>query len=301
MLPNTAAFAIVFYGILRRGAIAVPMNPLLKAREIEFFLTNTAAVALFATPMFADDGPRGRRRGGGPAVAGRRRRPGPADRRSARAARAGGAGRRRHGGDPAHLGHHRQTQGRRTHPRRTGRQRRGDRPHPDPDRTRRRGDGGAAAVPRLRAHLRAQHLGAGRRDADAGAAVRPAHRARGDRPRQGHRLRGRADHVCRDARCRRRSFDAEATASLRVCVSGGASLPVAGAHRLRADLRRGDPGRLRAVGNLAGRLVQPPEPHPQARLDRHPDRGCADARGRRRRCRGRGRASPARSRSRDRT
>ncbi|OLL18878.1 MULTISPECIES: long-chain-fatty-acid--CoA ligase [unclassified Rhodococcus (in: high G+C Gram-positive bacteria)] len=54
MLPNTAAFAIVFYGILRRGAIAVPMNPLLKAREIEFFLTNTAASALFATPVFAE-------------------------------------------------------------------------------------------------------------------------------------------------------------------------------------------------------------------------------------------------------
>ncbi|NGP06539.1 long-chain fatty acid--CoA ligase [Rhodococcus sp. 14C212] len=54
MLPNTAAFAIVFYGILRRGAVAVPMNPLLKAREIEFFLTNTAASALFATPVFAE-------------------------------------------------------------------------------------------------------------------------------------------------------------------------------------------------------------------------------------------------------
>ena len=42
MLPNTPAFAVAFYGILRRGAIAVPMNPLLKAREIEFYLTNTA-------------------------------------------------------------------------------------------------------------------------------------------------------------------------------------------------------------------------------------------------------------------
>ncbi|MEE2032243.1 long-chain-fatty-acid--CoA ligase [Rhodococcus chondri] len=54
MLPNTAAFAIVFYGILRRGAVAVPMNPLLKAREIEFFLTNTDAAALFATSAFAE-------------------------------------------------------------------------------------------------------------------------------------------------------------------------------------------------------------------------------------------------------
>ncbi|HEX9497757.1 MAG TPA: AMP-binding protein, partial [Mycobacterium sp.] len=33
MLPNTPAFAIAFYGIMYRGAVAVPMNPLLKARE----------------------------------------------------------------------------------------------------------------------------------------------------------------------------------------------------------------------------------------------------------------------------
>ncbi|MGC5255366.1 long-chain-fatty-acid--CoA ligase [Gordonia sp. DT218] len=55
MLGNTPAFALAFYGILRRGAIAVPMNPLLKAREIEFYLTNTGASALFATPLFADE------------------------------------------------------------------------------------------------------------------------------------------------------------------------------------------------------------------------------------------------------
>ncbi|KXF51974.1 long-chain fatty acid--CoA ligase [Rhodococcus sp. SC4] len=55
MLPNTPAFAVVFFGILRAGAIAVPMNPLLKPREIEFFLTNTAAAALFATPAFAHE------------------------------------------------------------------------------------------------------------------------------------------------------------------------------------------------------------------------------------------------------
>jgi len=52
MLPNVPAFAIVFYGIMRRGAVAVPMNPLLKAREVEFYLTNTTAKAIFAAPMF---------------------------------------------------------------------------------------------------------------------------------------------------------------------------------------------------------------------------------------------------------
>ena len=63
IMLNTPAFALAFYGILRRGAIAVPMNPLLKAREIEFYLTNTGAVALFATPLFADEARAGR--GGG--------------------------------------------------------------------------------------------------------------------------------------------------------------------------------------------------------------------------------------------
>ncbi|MBD1320961.1 long-chain-fatty-acid--CoA ligase [Gordonia hankookensis] len=55
MLPNTPAFAVIFYGIVRRGAIAVPMNPLLKAREIEFYLANTGATVLFAAPTFAEE------------------------------------------------------------------------------------------------------------------------------------------------------------------------------------------------------------------------------------------------------
>ncbi|ORB91279.1 long-chain-fatty-acid--CoA ligase [Mycobacterium persicum] len=55
MLPNTPAFAIAFYGIMYRGAVAVPMNPLLKAREVSFYLSNSGAKALFATPAFADE------------------------------------------------------------------------------------------------------------------------------------------------------------------------------------------------------------------------------------------------------
>lgn len=54
MLPNTPAFAIAFYGIIYRGAVAVPMNPLLKAREVAYYLSNSGAKALFATPAFAD-------------------------------------------------------------------------------------------------------------------------------------------------------------------------------------------------------------------------------------------------------
>src|SRR6201992_216941 len=55
MLPNTPAFAIAYYGIMYRGAVAVPMNPLLKAREVAFYLSNSGAKALFATPAFADE------------------------------------------------------------------------------------------------------------------------------------------------------------------------------------------------------------------------------------------------------
>ncbi len=55
MLPNGLAFAVAFYGIIYRGAVAVPMNPLLKSREIAFYLSNSGAKALFATPAFADE------------------------------------------------------------------------------------------------------------------------------------------------------------------------------------------------------------------------------------------------------
>ena len=38
MLPNVAEFAVVYYGVLRAGAVVVPMNPLLKAREVSYYL-----------------------------------------------------------------------------------------------------------------------------------------------------------------------------------------------------------------------------------------------------------------------
>ena len=34
MLPNVAEFAVVYYGVLRAGGVVVPMNPLLKVREV---------------------------------------------------------------------------------------------------------------------------------------------------------------------------------------------------------------------------------------------------------------------------
>jgi long-chain acyl-CoA synthetase len=55
MLSNTPAFAIVFYGIMYRGAVAVPMNPLLKGREVAFYLSNSAAKAMFASPSVGQE------------------------------------------------------------------------------------------------------------------------------------------------------------------------------------------------------------------------------------------------------
>jgi len=48
MLPNIPEFAAVYYGILRAGAVVVPMNPLLKQREVGFYLRDSQASLIFA-------------------------------------------------------------------------------------------------------------------------------------------------------------------------------------------------------------------------------------------------------------
>ena len=48
MLPNVPAFPIVFYGALGAGAVVVPMNPLLKSREVAYYLGDSGAKVLFA-------------------------------------------------------------------------------------------------------------------------------------------------------------------------------------------------------------------------------------------------------------
>ena len=64
MLPNVPDFAFVYYGILRAGGVVVPMNVLLKAREVEFDLTDSAAGLLFAWHGFADAAESGARAAG---------------------------------------------------------------------------------------------------------------------------------------------------------------------------------------------------------------------------------------------
>ena len=56
MLPNVPEFAIVYYGILRAGAIVVPMNPLLKTREVAYYLSDGGAKAIFAWHSAFEDG-----------------------------------------------------------------------------------------------------------------------------------------------------------------------------------------------------------------------------------------------------
>ena len=48
MLPNVPAFPIAFYGALAAGATVVPMNPLLKSREVAYYLGDSGTKILFA-------------------------------------------------------------------------------------------------------------------------------------------------------------------------------------------------------------------------------------------------------------
>jgi long-chain acyl-CoA synthetase len=54
MLPNVPHFAVCYYGVLRAGAIVVPMNVLLKAREVAFYLGDSEAKVCCAWHDFGD-------------------------------------------------------------------------------------------------------------------------------------------------------------------------------------------------------------------------------------------------------
>ena len=90
MLPNVPEFPVAYYGVLRAGGIVVPMNVLLKRREIAYYLEDSGAKLLLAWQGFcgeagdgccrrrgrADRGRAGRVRGdAGGALAGRRASP----------------------------------------------------------------------------------------------------------------------------------------------------------------------------------------------------------------------------------
>jgi long-chain acyl-CoA synthetase len=54
MLPNVPYFPAVYYGILRAGGVVVPMNVLLKEREVRFYLEDPGARLLFAWHDFEE-------------------------------------------------------------------------------------------------------------------------------------------------------------------------------------------------------------------------------------------------------
>src|SRR3954471_3426401 len=53
-MPNVPYFPIVYYGALRLGAVVVPMNPLLKDREVAYYLSDSGAKLMVAWRDFAD-------------------------------------------------------------------------------------------------------------------------------------------------------------------------------------------------------------------------------------------------------
>jgi long-chain acyl-CoA synthetase len=54
MLPNVPYFPAVYYGILRAGGTVVPMNVLLKGREVTYYLEDPGAKLVFAWHGFAE-------------------------------------------------------------------------------------------------------------------------------------------------------------------------------------------------------------------------------------------------------
>ncbi len=55
MLPNVLEFPVAYYGVLRAGGVVVPMNVLLKRREIAFYLEDSGAKLLLAWHGFLED------------------------------------------------------------------------------------------------------------------------------------------------------------------------------------------------------------------------------------------------------
>ena len=52
LLPNSPQFLIAYYGLLKAGAVVVPLNPLSTERELEFYLRDSGAETLITIPLF---------------------------------------------------------------------------------------------------------------------------------------------------------------------------------------------------------------------------------------------------------
>ena len=151
VLPNVPAFPILFYGALAAGAVVVPMNPLLKGREVKYYLEDSGAKIVFAWKDMAEEAGKGADEvgiecitvepGGFHDLLGQHE---PTDEVVERDGR-------RHRRAALHLRDHRPAQGRRAHPRQHDHQRGHQRGDPRRARPRGRRDGLPAPLPLLRA------------------------------------------------------------------------------------------------------------------------------------------------------
>src|SRR5436309_308675 len=67
-LPNVPYFPIVYFGALRLGAIVVPMNPLLKEKEVAYHLSDSGAKVMVGWHQFAQPAQVGSEEAGAEAV-----------------------------------------------------------------------------------------------------------------------------------------------------------------------------------------------------------------------------------------
>jgi len=68
MLPNVPHFPVFYYGVLRMGGAIVPMNPLLKAREVAHYLGDSGASLVLAWETAAGEAAAGAEKAGTSAV-----------------------------------------------------------------------------------------------------------------------------------------------------------------------------------------------------------------------------------------
>jgi long-chain acyl-CoA synthetase len=52
LLPNSPQYLIAYYGLLKAGAVIVPLNPLSAERELEFHLSDSGAETAITVPLF---------------------------------------------------------------------------------------------------------------------------------------------------------------------------------------------------------------------------------------------------------
>ena len=67
-MPNLPQFPMIYYGILWAGAVVVPMNPLFKDREVAFGLKDSAAKAIFVWEGMAEEAQLGAAEAGVPCI-----------------------------------------------------------------------------------------------------------------------------------------------------------------------------------------------------------------------------------------